>query len=57
MEKELGKITLTETEDGFRLEVTGKSFKEMMSCGCLPMFTACCCRSQSDCCTTDTQKK
>ena len=40
MEKELGQIKFTETDDGFRVDVQGKSFKEAMECGCgcLPMF-------------------
>jgi len=40
MEKEHGQIKFTETDDGFRIEVTGKSLKEAVSCCCLPMFGA-----------------
>ena len=36
MEKEQGQVKFTETEDGFRVDVTGKTLKEAFSCGCLP---------------------
>ncbi|UCC44924.1 MAG: hypothetical protein JSU65_03095 [Candidatus Zixiibacteriota bacterium] len=36
MEKELGSVKFTETDDGFRIEVTGKTLKEMMSGCCMP---------------------
>lgn len=62
MEKKLGQITFTETDDGFRVEVTGKSLKEMCSCGCIPLFAAgginatdCC--PPADCCPPKEDKK
>ncbi len=42
MEKELGKVVFTETENGFRIEVAGKSLKEVLSCCHWPMAVACC---------------
>ncbi len=57
MEKECGQIKFTETDDGFRIDVIGKSLKDMCSCGCcMPMF----CvpqASKSDCCPPTDQKK
>jgi len=38
LEKELGRIEFTETDDGYRVEVKGKSLKEALCCGCLPIF-------------------
>lgn len=40
MEKEIGQIKFTETDDGFRVDVKGTSFKDAMACGCgcMPMF-------------------
>ena len=42
MEKETGSIKFFETDDGYRVEVKGKSLKEAMNCGCgcMPMFGA-----------------
>jgi hypothetical protein len=56
MEKEVGKITFTETDDGFRVEVTGKSLKEMCSCGCIPMFAGGGMK-MSECCPPEEDKK
>lgn len=36
VEKERGKITVIETDEGFRIEVTGKDLKECFSCCCMP---------------------
>lgn len=51
MEKETGRITFSETEDGFRVEVTGESLKKALSsCCCMPFFV----RAQqdsTDCCS------
>ena len=38
MEKEMGQIKFTETDDGFRIDVKGSSLKDAVSCGCIPMF-------------------
>lgn len=38
MEKERGQVKFIETDDGFRIEVTGKSLKDAFSCCCMPMF-------------------
>jgi hypothetical protein len=61
MEKETGSIKFIETDDGYRVEVKGKSLKEAMSC-CGPMFGggtarifACC--LPADCCSPEGKKK
>lgn len=38
MEKEIGQIKFTETDDGFRVEVKGKTLKEALSCCGVPAF-------------------
>ncbi len=55
MEKELGQCKITETDEGFRIEVTGKKFKDAFSC-CMPMFAAGR-MSKSDCCPPEEEKK
>jgi hypothetical protein len=37
MEKEKGNIKFIETDDGYRIEVTGKDLKDMIGCCCMPM--------------------
>jgi len=61
MEKETGSIRFIETDDGYRIDVKGKSLKEAMSC-CGPMFgtgaakmVACC--VPADCCPPEGKKK
>lgn len=55
MEKERGQIKFIETDDGFRIEVTGKELKGL--------FSGCCCGgnksggSGSDCCESSDNKK
>lgn len=66
MEPKQTQITLTETDDGFRIEVTGKSLKEAMSCCSMPLFAggmamkAACCTpetdSKTDCCSPEAKK-
>jgi hypothetical protein len=36
MAERVTKITLTETDTGFRFEVDGKQLKDFMSCCCVP---------------------
>ena len=55
MEKEHGQIKITETDDGFRIEVTGKNLKDAFSC-CMPMF-AVGKVARSDCCPPEKEKK
>jgi hypothetical protein len=38
MSKQIGQITFTETDDGFRIDVSGKTLKDMCACGCMPFF-------------------
>ena len=68
MEKEIGQIKFTETDDGFRVDVKGTSFKEAMACGCgcMPIFGGAkmmkveCCPTEGgkmeDCCPPDEKK-
>ena len=56
MEKELGQIKFTETDGGFRVDVTGKTLKELCSCGCLQVVV----KGQdgkTDCCTPGKDKE
>lgn len=55
MEKERGQIKFIETDDGFRVEVTGKSLKEAFSGCCLPIFGDC--KPASECCPPSEEKK
>lgn len=38
MAKKIGTITVTETDDGLRIEITGKRLADMISCCCLPII-------------------
>jgi len=56
MEKEKGSIKFIETDDGYRIEVKGKEFKDMLSCCCLPMMGAA--RGfKVECCEPEKEKK
>jgi len=66
MEKELGQIKFTETDDGYRVEVRGKSLKDALCCGCIPLFggrtvgSDCCApggTKAADCCPSEEEKK
>ncbi len=69
MEKEIGQIKFTETDDGFRVDVKGKNLKEVMACGCgcMPMFGGAkmmkveCCSpggtKMEDCCPSDDKQQ
>ena len=60
-------ITITETDDGFRIDVTGKKLREAFSCCCMPMVGAgmaiksACCPPESEnaegCCAPEPEKK
>jgi len=56
MEKECGQIKCTETDDGFRIEVTGKNLKEWFSCCCMPGLKSSK-ESKSECCPSEKEKK
>jgi hypothetical protein len=47
MEKEHCQIKCTETDEGFKIEVTGKSMKDALCC--MPVLQ-CCQTSKSECC-------
>jgi hypothetical protein len=52
MEKECCDIKVTETDEGFRIDVKGKALKEMGSCCCIPVM----CvpkKGEADCCPSD----
>ena len=70
MEKDIWQITYTETDNGVRINFTGEKFKEMASCGCIPMMgcmpgsqhgTVCCCtpghKDDSSCCESGEKKE
>ena len=40
MEKEFGQVKITETDDGYKIEVSGKKLKDAMCC-CMPMIASC----------------
>lgn len=56
MEKECGQIKCTETDDGFRIEVTGKNLKDWFSCCCMPILKTSK-EDQSGCCPAEGEKK
>ena len=49
MEKQIGSITWTETDNGFKIEATGDKFKKMAECGCLPLMGGCSCNCNCNC--------
>ena len=54
MEKEIGQIKVTETDDGYRVDVKGKDLKALYPGCCLPA-TSCCvkiekCDDSTQCC-------
>ncbi|MBU8932858.1 MAG: hypothetical protein KOO62_02515 [candidate division Zixibacteria bacterium] len=56
MEKELGRIKVTETDDGYRIDVNGKDLKGLCLCGCSPQES----KDQSSatsCCEPTKEKK
>ena len=53
MEKEMGQIKFTETDDGIRIEITGDKLKEGFPC-CIPMFGG---RGFRVECCSDSEKK
>ena len=55
-DKEQVQISVTETDDGFRVEVTGKSLKEVFSGCCIPIVAACK-DSSGKCCESDKEQK
>ncbi len=48
MEKEIGSIKVTETDDGYRIDVAGKDLKGLMPC-CIPL-AGCCDAKEGSCC-------
>lgn len=62
MAKEFGEIKITETEDGYHVDIKGKNFKEMFSRCCIPVMVSCgdkaaeCC-PPDECCPPGKEKK
>ena len=66
MDKKNIQFSCTETDNGFRIEVTGISLRDAFSCCCMPMFGAAqmkkvvCCPpgedDKSECCPPETKK-
>ena len=51
MDKQIGQIRWIETDDGYRIEISGVKLKEMLSsCSCLPLMSCCCSSRKDDCC-------
>jgi len=55
MAREIGKITFTETDSGYLVEVAGKELKDLFSCCCLPVTAVRAARQ--DCCPPESQGK
>jgi hypothetical protein len=56
MEKECGQIKITETDGGYRIDISGKNLKEMFSGCCVKV----CCADEGnkgDCCQPEKEKK
>ncbi len=49
MQKEYGNIKITETDDGFQIEIKGKDLKAALS--------KCCCQVMASCCPPAEEKK
>ncbi len=56
MSKKFGEIKITETEDGFHVDVKGKKFGQMFSRCCMPVMVNCGCDT-SECCPPEKEKK
>ena len=50
MDKEIGRITFTETEEGLRVEASGELVKKAMSEGCCLPLLACMPCVSTECC-------
>ena len=62
MEKEIGQIRFTETDDGYRMEVTGKDLKGFLPGCCVPAMSCCCvkvekCDDAAECCPDEATGK
>ena len=55
MEKEIGQVKIIETDNGLRVDVTGKSLNELLSCCCLQVAGANPAK-RSDCCPPEKDK-
>ncbi len=54
MDKKQTRIDITETENGFQVEVTGKSLADLCSCCCVAGFAG---KDISACCPPAEEKK
>ena len=56
MEKELGQIKFTETDDGVRIDIKGKGLKDLCNCGCGPVMAFGLKRESAECCSPEDRK-
>lgn len=56
MEKEVGQIKFTETDDGLRIDIKGKGLKDLCNCGCGPMMAFGFKGDSADCCLPEDKK-
>jgi len=55
-EQEKSKIVITETDTGVRVDITGKSLKDLASCCCVQMKCDCA-DSKTECCSDSEAEK
>ncbi|MDH3891925.1 MAG: hypothetical protein OEV49_12650 [candidate division Zixibacteria bacterium] len=56
MEKEVGAIKFTETDDGVRIDIKGKGLKDLCNCGCVPMMAFGFKGGSAECCSPEDEK-
>ncbi len=56
MEKEKANIKITETDEGIRIDIAGKSLKDLGGC-CVKVASECCSgKEAADCCPEEKEK-
>ena len=50
MEKEVGQIKFVETDEGLRIDIKGKTLKDVCNCCCGPMMAFAVKGASSECC-------
>ena len=57
MEKEKANIRITETDEGLRIDIAGKSLKDFGGC-CVKVASECCSgKEAADCCSDEKEKE
>jgi len=56
MEKEKASVRITETDEGIRIDITGKNLKDLGSC-CAKVVSECCSDKEADCCPDEKGKE